>query len=536
MDEAEEWLRSSAIEYLDDFYELEPLITFYGQYQRWEDAREVLEKHITSQMFKGKQAIQAPADWAWTLHARCCELIGDLEKATSSRIQANMHREQYLREKYLRGVNPYELGIFLKSQGRDNEAEAFLLIAEQRYVAITQESGERNRWSGHHGLGCLYEEQGNLVDAEVHFREAIRVYPDSNTLELGRVLFKRGLINESEAQLLQVLTEPVGLGIEEKHWLGKCFLAQGRIVEAEKLLAEVAHYDPFDSDYAATLEECRLALKKSAPPTSEVDFHSFVDAGRFWLEPAGWRIARTGLLARLFDDGAQWADSSSVLFTDFDVSDDDLDDALARAVAVSLQIRLAPDMPVKLQTEKLEVLLDLEGQFLRAWVGRNQVGVSVTVDISTWELYYAPGDRDAMFAIGTAINYFLDCSIALKSHPKFRRLAPNEFTDLDLTSTEGNVWTVQSEFDTDVEQILSGRMSAPPKPHRVRGHVRRLGDGLPSTDARENAPPYIRRHMSPDETWVRGHSRGGDTTGVTLLSRLYSYSSLADFLATAQRA
>ena len=271
-------------------------------------------------------------------------------------------------------------------------------------------------------------------------------------------------------------------------------------------------------------------------PKREIDFPSFVDVGRFWLEPARWRITRTGLLARLFDDGAEWADSSYVLFNDFNVSDDDLDDSLARAVAVSRQIHLTPEMPVKLQTEKLEVLFDLEGQFLRAWVGRNQVGVSVTVDISTWELYYAPGDRDAMFAAGVALNWFLDCSIALTSHPKFRQFAASKSTGLGVTSTVGNVWTVQSQFDSDVEQILSGRIPAPPKAHRVRGHIRRLGDGLPSADARENAPPYIRRHMSPDETWVRGHSRGGDTTGITLLSRLHSYSSLADFLATAQRA
>lgn len=551
LEDAEKWLRRSALEYYpDDLYEVEPLITFYGQYQRWSDAREIIESYISAAMFKSGPGFEFEGSWAWSLHAACCEFMGDFERTAISKLQVNVLREKNLREEIAKGrqldVNHYGLGVYLKFVGRMDEAETSFFIAEQMFVAKTQEESKQQRRFGHYRLGLLHEARGDLEKAEAHFRETIAINPTdefgTQALCLGRVLFKQGFIEESE-KLLRVAFGRSYPGATERYWLGKCLLAQGRTVEAEKLLAEAVHDVPFDSEYAAALEECRLALELAKTPASEIDFPTFLDAGEFWLKPARWRFfrflwpgKRKRLLEKLFADGSEWADSSYVLFTDFEVTDDDLDDTLARAVAVSQQIHLAPDMPVNLRTKKLNVLLDLEGQLLRAWVGKGKVGLVVTVNISTWEIYYAPGNRDAMFAAGVAINWFLDCSIALASHPKFRRLTPSESSGGNALSNEANNWTTQSQFDSDIEQILNGRLPAPPKAHRVRGHIRRLGEGTPSDVARENAPPYIRRHMSSDETWVRGHNRGGDTTGKHLLTRLQSYSSLADFLATAQRA
>jgi tetratricopeptide (TPR) repeat protein len=501
-------------------------------------------------MFKSGLGFSFEATWAWSLHASCCEFMGDMERAAISQLQVNVHREKEFRDEIAIGhqldLNHYGLGVYLKFAGRMDEAETSFGIAEQMFVAKTQEESEQQRWFGHYRLGLLHEARGDLEKAEAQFRESLLIKPTndfgSHALGLGRVLFKRGIFEESE-KLLRVAFDWISFGAEERYWLGKCLLARGRTFEAEKLLAGVAHDYPFSSEYAEALEECRLALELAKTPASEIDFRAFLEAGEFWLKPARWLFLRflwpskrKRLLEKLFANGSEWADSSYVLFTDFEVTDDDLDDTLARAVAVSRQIHLAPEMPVNLRTEKLNVLLDLEGQLLRAWVGKGQVGLVVTVDISTWAIYYAAGNRDAMFAAGVAINWFLDCSIALASHPKFRRLAPSEFSGVNALSNDANNWTTQSQFESDIEQILTGRLPAPPKAHRVSGHIRRLGEGSPSDAARENAPPYIRRHMSPDETWVRGHNRGGDTTGVQFLTRLQSYSSLADFLATAQRA
>lgn len=549
--EAEHWLRKSALEYFpDDLYEVEPLITFYGQYQRWSDAREIIESYISAAMFKSGPGFEFNGSWAWSLHAACCEFMGDVERTAISQLQVNVLREKELRDEITKGrqldLNHYGLGVYLKFSGRLDEAETSFCIAEQMFVAITQEESEQRRWFGHYRLGLLHEARGDLEKAEAQFRESLLIKPTndfgSHALGLGRVLFKRGIFEESE-KLLRVAFDWISFGAEERYWLGRCLLARGRTFEAEKLLAGVAHDYPFSSEYAEALEECRLALELAKTPAREIDFRTFLDAGEFWLKPARWLFLhflwpskRKRLLEKLSANGSEWADSSYVLFTDFEVTDDDLDDTLARAVAVSRQIHLAPEMPVNLRTEKLNVLLDLEGQLLRAWVGKDQVGLVVTVDISTWAIYYAAGNRDAMFATGVAINWFLDCSIALASHPKFRRLAPSESSGVNALSNDANNWTTQSQFESDIEQILTGRLPAPPKAHRVSGHIRRLGEGSPSDAARENAPPYIRRHMSPDETWVRGHNRGGDTTGMQLLTRLQSYSSLADFLATAQRA
>lgn len=98
-----------------------------------------------------------------------------------------------------------------------------------------------------------------------------------------------------------------------------------------------------------------------------------------------------------------------------------------------------------------------------------------------------------------------------------------------------NSWSTQLQFDDDINQLLLGYVPAPPRAHRVRGHVRRLGEGTPSDSALDHTPPYIRRHMAPGETWLRGHSRGGDLSGELIFKHLRRYSSLADFQVTATR-
>lgn len=539
LEEAEHWLRRSATDfYPDDLYEVEPLITFYGQYRRWGEAREVIENYLSAQMFKSKNALKDSV-WAWSLHARCCELLGDLETAATSRFQANLHLEQKIRDNQSQepeALNLYGLARCLKTQGRVIEAEALFLNAEEMFIQATQKNSLQSRWWGHHWLGVLHEEREDLEKSEANFREAFRIESDgprSDALDIGRILLKRGLIEESETYLRAAFDQWPQL--PQKYWLGKYLLESGQLAEAEKLLAEVAHDEPFDAEYSAALEECRRGLTTQEVQTSFIDFATFVDAGRFWLESARWETSHMGLLAQLFSDGTQWADPSYVLFTDYDVSEDDLDDTLARAVAIAREIQFVPEMPVMLITENIEVRLDLEGRFLRAWVGERGVGVAVTIDVSNWDLHYASSDRDAMFAAGVAINWFLDCSIAIARHPKFKRLNSRDVRGFARAGEIANGWTTESQFDADIEQIVSGQIQAPPKAHRVRGHIRKLGDGLPSDEARDNAPPYIRRHMATNETWVRGHSRGGDVMGQHLLTRLQTFSSLADFLATAQR-
>lgn len=563
IEEAEVWLRRSALEYYpEDFYELEPLITFYGEFQRWNEAKEIVENYISGRLFSSRRKFGDSISWAWDIHAACCERLGDSERAAESRLEALKYQESDLRKQIANGEHPLalhhlSLGTCLKNQGRTKEAESSFNLAKQMLESALKE--DERKWWALHWLGILNEMQGELELAEGYFREALlqdwpAKYGDSDSALLGRVLIKRGNLDEAESILIRDIyalsfdsheSRLLSFDLHKSiFWLGRCLFAQGRFTEAEQLFTEVLHEEPFNSDYLAALSECRQASAQRTKDNENDDYPLFIENGRHWLEPAGWipnrktwfeRVPRTRILARLFNSGAKWAEPNIPLFNDFDISEEDLDDTLARAVAISSRIHLLPEVPIKLETRNLSIEFDLEGQLLRAWVGRSGVGIPISVDVTTWELIYIQGHRDSMFAVGAAINWFIDCSISLESHSNFQRLEQFRSHHEGATEAAGNSWTTRPQFHTDIEQMRSGYLPLPPRAHRVRGHVRRLGDGTPSDSARDNAPPYIRRHMAPGDTWVRGHSRGGDVAGDQLINRLHSSSSLADFLGTATR-
>ena len=105
------------------------------------------------------------------------------------------------------------------------------------------------------------------------------------------------------------------------------------------------------------------------------------------------------------------------------------------------------------------------------------------------------------------MNWFLDRSLAHQNHPHFR-------------DDEGNTWKVSSGFYDDIKNIFTGKYSQPPIAHRVRGHIRTLTEREPTDESRDNAPSYIRRHMSPSDTWVRGYNKGDENSSKQLATRL----------------
>jgi tetratricopeptide (TPR) repeat protein len=580
IEEAEKWLRYNAIVIgrgtgdSTAFYRIQELADFFVRQSRWDSATELLEKFRSGEFgsVDNDDSIRCGE-----LLIQCHNELGDKALAESVQSENELLIEQRCREISLQEnnsiANSFELAACLEKQeryleaqtlyheleskirhrvsnspfdlreylylidllflrGRHDDLARFLHLAES--LLISGAAIDIDEGNGRLALAKLLLKQGRPQDAEVQAQVALSSLSDIGdaTLVLAKALMNQLRFIEAEVHLVN---HPQRDWHDEAEFLlGKCLVKQGRLSEAEVCLKNVFRRSPFNSECRDLLRVCRENSDRSFEKI--LSFQEFVLSGKFWLESAKWETSQIGLLAQLFSDGIQWADPSYVLFTDYDVSEDDLDDALARAVAISREIQFVPEMPVMLITENIEVRLDLEGQILRAWVGERGVGVAVTIDVSNWDLHYASSDRDAMFAAGVAINWFLDCSIAIARHPKFKRLNSRDVRGFARAGEIANGWTTESQFDADIEQIVSGQIQAPPKAHRVRGHIRKLGDGLPSDEARDNAPPYIRRHMATNETWVRGHSRGGDVMGQHLLTRLQTFSSLADFLATAQRA
>jgi hypothetical protein len=170
---------------------------------------------------------------------------------------------------------------------------------------------------------------------------------------------------------------------------------------------------------------------------------------------------------------------------------------------------------------------------LLAWVGVGLEGLLVGVNIKTWDVYHAD-DADARFATGAVLNWFLDCSLNISLHKQFY-FAPNRWREIERPWEPHymTTWSTTNVFHEDIGNIRQSVDRKPPQAHRVRGHIRTLTERQPTDEARENAPAYIRRNMSPSDTFVRSYTKSGDVGTDKLLVHLNTKSSLADFLATA---
>lgn len=271
-------------------------------------------------------------------------------------------------------------------------------------------------------------------------------------------------------------------------------------------------------------------------PVVNIGFEEWLERGAVWLDAADWTHRRqSGFLRELHASGAEWSNPANWLFPHFNVGEDEVDEALATAESLSDSLRRQPEWPVFLDASDLRVAMTLERGFVRAWVGRGLSGLAVSFRPTDYELRFLSGDRDARFAIGAVIHWFLDCCLGIESHPKFTvNRSASQSTHLPWKS-EGVTWLTRLEFDADIQRIMSNPNNRPPRAHRVRGHVRTLVERIPNEESRLRAPAYIRRSMGPNDTWVAAYTKGDGLESQKLVARLATHSSLADYLATSPR-
>lgn len=282
--------------------------------------------------------------------------------------------------------------------------------------------------------------------------------------------------------------------------------------------------------------EQRLLQRSDDSPILATSFSEWLEEGSVWLDSASWSgREHSALLKELHAAGAQWADLANCVFPEFNAGEEELDEALAFAENLSGSLRKQPNMPIHLDAADLRIAMTIENDHLRAWVGRETTGLAVSVNLKTWDVQYRADDPDAIFAVGAVLHWFLDCSGGIEHHPKFTRGLPTNEENVVPWRADNNTWSTNSSFDDDVEAVVSGRRKRPPKAHRVKGHIRTLSEYIPTEEARLRAPAYVRRNMGPNDTWVAGYSKGGEAALRSLITRLATFSSLADYLATCPR-
>ena len=484
-------------------------------------------------------------------------------------------------------INQKLLGWCLYRSNQFSYAEEYL----QRAVEINPDDATSQRMLG----WCLYE-LDIFTEAEPHLYRIVNMKPDDENFRymLGACLCRMEKYREAEPHLQRAVdlkpNDDRGTGSTNRDWLNKCQsnlshrvtvadifeeavarnsgdsvafgdlgvtrLYQNRYAEALALFREALRLSPADF-YKVQIVECyerlgntelaqQMRLEYSdlfevitlepdqdllTPPT----FSEFLSSGSTWLDGAGWENRQQSpLLKSLHQQGAKWSDPTEVLFPEYDIEEDDLAETLARAESLQQHLHLETEMPVYLQTEWVSIAMTIENGWIRAWVGIGLDGCAVSLNPNTWDLQFLNGDRDALFAAATVVNWYIDCSIMLTAHPKFRKESEDSRDDIRPWQISDNGWSATSLFSDDVDDIREGRQAAPPRAHRVRGHVRSLTQREPTDDARAKAPAHIRAFMESNDTWVQGHARGGQTETQNLLTRLHRHSSLADFLATAQ--
>jgi len=308
---------------------------------------------------------------------------------------------------------------------------------------------------------------------------------------------------------------------------------RGLLAGAESSLQDALGLAPDDAFFKSRLEDI------SSPHGSSQyeSFPEFLADGQIWLDPAKWTPAEnSSVLRSIFTRDLRWPNyPEEFAFSDYEISAEFLDESLARAESLKSLLNYEVEFPVRLETSELFIAMERDGDMLRSFVGSGAMGVAVSVNLTNWDLHYLSDDSDAMFAAGASLNFFIDCSMNLSLHPKYERVVDTTAEPAATQISPLSIWTTNAAFAADVEGIRTGRLGQPPKAHRVKGFIRTLTEGQPTDEARDRAPAFIRRNMGPDDTFVRPHQRGGGAAAERLYTRLRTYSSLADFLATAPR-
>jgi len=466
------------------------------------------------------------------------------------------------------------LGRCLQEQGRLDEAEAAFHLALTRVddtgmdMSITP--------AAYNNLGYLYWEQGRVDDAVEAFKRAMahdEVERERYLFRLAELLTEAGRDTEAEFVILESFSRTeLATNSEDtakifnllgeirlKHrdrWLDALAMfgesirrvatnpevwanraraerRLGLLYDAEQSLEEALELAPNKALFKSRLDDILFPHCS----THYESFPEFLEDGEIWLDPAKWtNPENSSVLRSIFTRDLRWPNYVEEFpFGDYEITAEFLDESLARAESLKSLLNFEVEFPVRLETPELFIAMERDGDMLRSFVGSGAMGVAVSVNLNNWDLHYLSDDSDAMFAAGVSLNFFIDCSMNLSLHPKYERV---DETTTEPAATQTNpfsTWTTNAAFAADVEGILTGRLSQPPKAHRVKGFIRTLTERRPTDEARDRAPAFIRRNMGPDDTFVRPHQRGGGDAAERLYTRLRTHSSLADFLATAPK-
>ena len=424
------------------------------------------------------------------------------------------------------------LGRTLFQMNRWQEAEFFLS------TAVRLDPSDVNIWS----IGKIFADNGHASEATDTYWQIIRRENRTEwTGVLATVLNDLGIIKFNSERYKDAfalfsaairLSQQIGIEPQAVFWnnLELAFnnsLSNGGLIETLK-----AAYSFEDENRRFLTPTSLLTAKLDIQSESKTDFDSWLLMGREWTKTSAWRNPKkSSVLINMFESGAQWLRPESRLFSEYNANEDSINESLACIESLSEHFDRHPETPIYLQSARVTIAMEIAEDSMCAWVGRSNLGLTVSMSLNNWDLSYDRDHPDASFAVGAMIHFFIDCSMGIATHPGFHQITPSSDADSSLGDHRTNFWSPTQEFEKNIDDIVSGRKHAPPRAHRVSGHVRTLSERIPTDQARLKAPSYIRRNLGSNDTWVSSYTKGGDASQTDRLARLKTYSSLSDYLA-----
>jgi tetratricopeptide (TPR) repeat protein len=287
----------------------------------------------------------------------------------------------------------------------------------------------------------------------------------------------------------------------------------------------VKEWDDF-ADILQSSTRARLSLSDPQPigrtvvtenKSNDNTYEQWFESARQHIEPT-YILSNSKFLKTLFGLGKQFCPLIEN-WMQYPAREEWLDEILAKYEDQSPFLKLEPVWPIRFESQELETVISVEGQWLRGWVGRKGLGGLVAIHLKDFKISSALQGEDRNFSIGVITSFFLDRTINLDSdgHPHFE------------TYAEGALFGTP-QFDIDVVKIQSGQRKAM-QSHMVSGFPRKLPAGQKASDeAIMRAPIYIRRNLQPNQTFVRQHQRNGPVFEEPILRYLKANSNLADAL------
>ena len=188
-----------------------------------------------------------------------------------------------------------------------------------------------------------------------------------------------------------------------------------------------------------------------------------------------------------------------------------LEEIQAKALIVSPNIRKFPELPIEFEDRKKRFairILSIDNE-VDAVVCLGRDLLPVRFSSSSFESSRKLRSNSDVLALGLSISWFLDCVIVLSR---------SERSDLRVFEAQRKIelgrgrrltrYVPTQRYVESVREVKKGNGVRPAR-HEVAGHIRQLPEGQrPSSQARQNAPAFLRRKMTATETYVVPHERG----------------------------